>query len=53
MRYGFLISNTNRYDQPGMDWYIEHPPKNAVLLFGSFGILEPKNFVISGSSKRL
>ena len=53
MRCGFLISNTGRSDQPGMDWYIGLALRNAVLLFGSFGILELKNFVTPDSSKRL
>lgn len=53
MRYGFLISNTDRSDQPGMAWYIGLALRNAVLLFGSFGILELKNFVTPDSSKRL
>ena len=53
IRNGFIISNTDRSDQPGVDWSIGHAPTNAVLLFGSFGILGLKKFVISGSSKRL
>ena len=53
MRYGFLISNTDRSEQPGTRWWstLGIHPRNTVFLFYSFRILGLKNVIVSADTK--
>ena len=53
MRYDFLISNTDRSEQPGTRWWstLGIHPRNTVFLFYSFRILGLKNVIVSADTK--
>ena len=45
MRYGVLISNTNRSDKAGMHWWSILDFIQEVFPFDSFGISDLENFI--------
>ena len=53
MRYGSLISNTDRTGQHDTHWsrIIDIHPKNPVFIFDSLGMASLKNFIISDHNK--
>lgn len=52
-KYPFIISNTNRSDQPGTHWWsiLNILPKSELLFFDSFGIMGLKNFKVKVDKK--
>ena len=54
-RYPFLIANTGRYDKPDTRWWsiLDIDGKKDFLLFNSFGIKGPKNFIVKYDEKIL
>ena len=54
-KYPFLIANTGRSDKQGTHWWsiLDVDGKKYFLLFDSFGIKGPKNFIAQNNEKIL
>ena len=47
-KYSFMISNKNRSDKGGTQWWsiLDPHPKKEMFLFDSFGLMGVQNFII-------